>query len=113
MKGYRFFAEMPEERKSKSASKAYPREPWTVATMRRYVEQGRHVNCVALCTDESSYVSSGNVLQGAVSAVYGHENSPCCYNSVSHEYLRKRCVRVPADLAFKLHPELATYVSED
>jgi hypothetical protein len=113
MKGYRFFAEMPEERKSKSASKAYPFLPWTVATMRKFAAEGVQVNCVALILDEKPYVQNGNVLQGAVTAVYATTDSPCCYGSVGFEYLRKRCVRIPAELVEKLHPQLAAYVNED
>lgn len=34
MKGFSFHAAMPAERKSKSASKRYPFQPWTRATMK-------------------------------------------------------------------------------
>jgi hypothetical protein len=39
-------------------------------------------------------------------AVSGRSNSPVELGVPSEDYLRKRCVRIDADLARKLHPNL-------
>jgi len=46
----------------------------------------------------------------AVVSVRGTSNSPVCGGSVSRDYLRSRCVRVPETLARQLHPELFAYL---
>lgn len=111
MKGIRFFAALPEERGSKSASKQYPMQPWTVKTLRGIADAGKYADCVAVYTDRSQWCMHGGSVQcEAVAGVYSHENSACTTTSVGLEWLRKRCVRVPEDLARKLHPALFNYL---
>lgn len=105
MKGYRFFAEMPEERRSKSASKAHPFQPWTVETLRGYTVIGRKVNCIAVVIDSQN----GRSIE-CVSSVYDHADSAVADGQCAFEYLRKRCVRVPEELARLLHPRLFIYL---
>ncbi len=113
MKDFHFFACMPDGRNSKSASKQFPMQPWTRATLRSYAAAGRYVDCVAVYTDRNlSYVLNGEVQREAITGVYAHENSACCSSSVSHSYLDKRCVRVDEKLARRLHPALFQYLDQ-
>ena len=107
MNGFRFFVEMPEARKSKSASKAYPHQPWTRATMRRYAEQGKRLNVCAVFTDpRHSFGSRGVPMVECISAVYDHENSDVTMTAASRDYLSTRCVSIDEATARKLHPAL-------
>ena len=108
MKGYRFFAEMPEERVSKSASKAYPFFPWTVAQLRERAAQGYRATCVAVFLDDSGrplWNGVGDSMESMAVAIDGNHSS-YCVTGVTREYLRKRAVRVPGELARRLSPEL-------
>lgn len=103
MNGFHFYAEMPEERKSKSASKAFPHQPWTRKTLQGYADKGINVNVTAVST-EREHRHHGTI--DAIGAVYYHPNSDVATTGVSRDYLRKRTVRVPEALARKLHPAL-------
>lgn len=118
MKGFRFYAEMPQERKSKSASKANG-FPWTVKELRERAEQGDFVGyltnnapCVtALELDSRNrpmWNSDGTF--GVVAAAIDGNHHSYGYCSASREYLSKRTVRVPEDLARILSPELFRYL---
>ena len=111
MKGFRFYAEMPQERKSKSASKANPFS-WTVAVLREKADQGFRCDLVAvpLC-DMGCQLWQGNTLnfETISLAIEGNPLSYCI--GVSHrEYLAERCTRIPEGLARKLSPELFRYL---
>lgn len=109
MKGYRFYAEMPEERKSKSASKAYPHFPWGVKELSRRAEDGFRACLVAVIMDPNRpgtpwYRHSGMIESLSV-AIDGNHSS-YAVNGVSRKYLRERTTRIPVALARKLSPEL-------
>lgn len=107
MDGYRFFAVMPDERKSKSASKQYPMQPWTRATLRGYAEQKKYVECLAVSTE--SYISDSQIMHECAGALMADNDQAVCGSSTSRDYLRKRCVRIPESLARELHPSLFRY----
>jgi hypothetical protein len=110
MRGYSFFAEMPEERKSKAASKAHPFCPWTRETLRSFANRGLYVNIIAVAAGTQHLGNmSGNkrdVLYDCVSALQDIRNSNVTTSSCTNGYLRKRAVRVDEELARKLHPAL-------
>lgn len=119
MKGFRFYAEMPEERKSKSASKAYPFFPWTVKALRERAESGEfkgYLTNRAPCVTAVELQSNGypmwnnNGTFGVVAAAIDGNHHSYGYCSASREYLAKRCVRIPEDLARILSPELFRYL---
>lgn len=115
MKGYRFYAEMPEARKSKAASNAFPLFPWTVAALREKAQSGEFnghmvnrapcVVAVALQSDGRPYWNNDGTLEAVSVGIDGNHHS-YCWTSVSPEYLRIRCTRIPEELARKLSPEL-------
>ena len=107
MQGFTFHAEMPEARKSKSASKAYPFQPWTRATMARYADSGQHVNVCAVSTDRNQWFSSrGALMKECISSVFDVPNSPVSVSTCSDHYLRSRTVRISESVARQLHPAL-------
>ena len=113
MKGYRFYAEMPEARKSKSASKATPFFPWTVGALRAESNVNGFKACIVavdLCNGNPVWNSDGTMC--ATTSAFDSNHYSYCGGSVSREYLRKRCVRVPEELARKLSPEIFRYLSE-
>ncbi len=99
MKGYRFYAEMQEARQSKAGSKRWL--PFTRATLARGAERGELANCLAVALDEN-----GRPTGEALASVYEVADAPVCVTGCDPGYLRERCVRIPAALARKLHPEL-------
>lgn len=119
MKGFRFYAEMPEARKSKSASKAYPFFPWTVAALESRADAGEfagHLVNLAPCVTAVELDDSGRPVWnndgtfGIVAAAIDGNHHSYGYCSASREYLAKRCVRIPETLARKLSPELFNYL---
>lgn len=107
MKGFRFYAELPENRGSKAANKRYR------AFNRQYLESvardGMHVNCIAVMhangqNDVGDWDSFAPVSDRA--------NAPVEAASVQGDYLRRRCVRISSDLALKLHPNLARRLAD-
>ena len=107
MKGFRFYAELPTERGSKSGCKRFM--PFTRKVLSWAAENRQNVNCVATPLDDAGRPlwQAGDTMD-AVCAVQDVPNGGCCFGGVSREYLRKRCVRIPAALARKLHPALFT-----
>ena len=112
MKGYKFYAEMPDNYKSKSGCKSHA--PFT----RRYIKGGSHgtpyssskqgkgiyLNCVAVCFGREHTCHDGS--QECFSSVFDYANSDVNAGSVSLDYLRKRTVRISETLARRLHPRL-------
>lgn len=114
MKGYRFYAEMPEERKSKSANKAYPFFPWTVKALKSRAEQGFRA-CVAAVelTEKGGLSWNSDSTFGIVAPAIDGDHQSYGYCSASRDYLRKRCTRIPEQLARILSPELFAYLESD
>lgn len=110
MNGYKFHAEMPEARKSKGASKAYP-APFTRAGLKALAASGGLCNVCAAFGE--SFLSQGGVMVEIVSAVFSHENSSVACNSASREYLLERTVRIDEATARKLHPALFSYLDRE
>lgn len=119
MKGFRFYAEMPQARKSKSASKANPLFPWTVAALRARAQSGEFEGFFtnrAPCVTAVELQSNGRPAWnndgtfGVVAAAIDGNHHSYGYCSASHDYLRKRCTRIPEDLARILSPELFRYL---
>lgn len=111
MKGYHFYAAMPDERKSKSASKQYPMQPFTRATLATYAERGLYVECLAVDLEGfSDGTPCGRKFECAGALQAGNDQA-VCGSSCSHDYLRDRCVRISEELARKLHPALFRYLA--
>lgn len=110
MIGYRFFACMPDGRKSKSASKQHPMQPWTVATLRTYAKRGTYVECVAIDIESAALRCDGHI--DCASALMADNDQAVCSSSCSREFLRKRCTRIPEAVARKLHPALFRYLEQ-
>lgn len=109
MKYYRFFAVMPEQRKSKNASKQFPFQPWTVSTLRTYAEQGQYVECLAIVPE--TLAQRHDDCYDCAGALMADNDQAVCGSSCNRDYLRKRCTRVPESLARKLHPALFRYLN--
>lgn len=111
MKGYRFFANMPEARGSKSASKANPFFPWTVKVLQERAATGFRCDVLAMCLDDRGNPEWNNDSTfGTVSTAIEGNPYSYCYGSASPEYVRKRCTRIPEALARQLSPEIFTYL---
>lgn len=109
MKGYRFYAEMPDQQRSKSGSKnqwAFNRE-----FLHRVADTGMHNNCIALMLEDGRpmWNSAGDKMDAIVPAGL-RSNSAVCSGQVDQGYLRKRCVRIDAELARQLHPCLFSLI---
>lgn len=109
MKGFRFYAVMPDERKSKSASKRYPHAPWTRAYLKACAERGEYVECVGVAID-ASWVSDGAVLYECAGALMKDNDQAVCGSSCSTAFLRERCTSIDEATARKLHPALFRYL---
>ena len=110
MQGYRFYAVMPESRGSKSASKAHPFDPWTVARLKAKADEGFRADLVAVMLDDSGqplWQGATLICDAFATAIEGNPLS-YCVTGVDRDYLAKRATRVPADLARRLSPELFT-----
>lgn len=116
MKGFRFYAAMPESRGSKSASKAHPFDPWTVARLkakaRATTAKPYRCDLVAVPLDDYGRPGWQGATQNMDAIATAIEGNPLsyCYGGVSREWLAKRCTRIPEDLARQLSPELFTYL---
>lgn len=110
MKGFRFYAEMPEERGSKSGSKRWG--PFTRKTLANDAEHGCHVNCIAvpLGANDQPLWQAGSRMMDAIVPCDDRSNTVVTTASVQDEYLRVRCVRIDADLARRLHPNLFKFL---
>lgn len=110
MKGYRFYAELPYNRGSKGPTKDHP--AFTRANIREQMEQGGKINCVAITLDENDtpYVTpNGNLT--SISAALLTQDSGVSVAPMHRDYLRHKCVRIPAEWVKKLHPSLWSYVN--
>lgn len=110
MQGYHFFAVMPDERKSKSASKRFPFQPWTRATLQTYADAGNYVECLAVDPEGFADMSLGGRKFECAGALMADNDQAVCGSSCSHDYLHKRCTRISEALARKLHPSLFRYL---
>ena len=102
MQGFRFYAEMPEARKSKRATKDFP-VPFTRDGIRRAVKAGNRFNVSAVFTGREHRMVDG---YEAVAAVFEHGGSAVASTGVSFDFLRTRCVNIDEPTARKSHPEL-------
>jgi hypothetical protein len=109
MKDIHYYATMPEARKSKGASKAWPR-PFTRTTLQDYAQETPcYVECLAV--DIESFVGrSGELMHECAGALQEGNDQAVCGSSCSRDYLRYRCVRISEGLARKLHPALLRYL---
>lgn len=112
MQGYRFYAVMPESRRSKAASKRNGIQfPWTISALKRERESGYgQFRCdliaVYLGADgRPIYQGAGHVVDAMATAIEGNALSYCT-TGVDLSYLRNRSIRVSEELARKLSPEL-------
>lgn len=107
MKGIQFYAVMPEERRSKSASKARPHDPFTARGLKAKAAADpdfRH-ECLALdVTDDAG--RSWRYSPNALCCVMDGNLEALCWSGVSLNFLRTRCVRIPESLARQIHPQL-------
>ena len=114
MKGYHFYATMPDERKSKGASKAH-RMPFTRKTLESYAQPTlppgtgprKYVECLAVMPDTAQPSVHHAALQyDCVGALMADNDQAVCGSTCHNTYLRERCVRISEALARKLHPAL-------
>lgn len=110
MQKYRFYAEMPDNRRSKSASRHFG--AFTRKMLERLAAAGGHVNCIAVLLENGKplWCGIGGLRMDAIACDVERGNGPVVLGTVDRDYLRQRCVRITADLAAKLHPRLATYL---
>lgn len=110
MKGYRFYAEMPQDRKSKVKPDFFP---WTVAALTTRANLGYRADIVAIYLDEWNrpIYSNAGYLEGATVAIEGNAFSYTT-DGMSRDYMRKRCTRIPESLARKLSPQLFNYLGD-
>lgn len=106
MKGFAFYAEMPESQGSKSGSKRH--SPFTRATLKEAAARGAHVNVCAIVTEGAGarFLSGRDVMSEGFTSVYGRSNSPVNWGAASRDYLRTRCVKIDESTARRLHPAL-------
>jgi len=109
MKGWKFYAVMPQERKSKSASKAYPHNPFTRAQLQKIADAGQTHECLALSIEDHGG-RSWRYNPECVTLLHGDDLRNLGMSGVSLYYLRDRCVIISEDLARKLHPQLFRYL---
>jgi hypothetical protein len=110
MKGFRFYAVMPGNRRSKSASKAHPHDPWTVARLRARADASERVECLAVNAAGGPRRGCPALEYDAAALAIDGVPSSVCGCGVSADYLRARCTRIPEALARRLHPELFAYL---
>lgn len=93
MKGYRFFLEYPSKTEKNKA---------TVKNL------GNHSgNCIAMILDENNRpLYNGAYNADCLSAIFSYPNSATNLCSVSDEYLKERCKRIPAHMVKDIHPML-------
>lgn len=108
MKGYRLFAELPDNRGSKHASKKY--DQFDKTYLRNLAASGLKANMVALLLDDDNqpmYNVAGDKMDAIVSEFGGFFLS-----QVTRGWLDKRCVRIDEDLARKLCPAMFKFLEE-
>lgn len=113
MKRYKFYAEMPEQRRSKSASARFG--PFTRASLENASERGGICNVIAvpLGNNGQPLWQGGTDMMDAFAAINDRTDAEVEATSVDQGYLRKRCVRVSEGLARRLHPNLFIYLETD
>lgn len=102
MKGFRFYAEMPNSYASKSETRQH--HAFTRASIKH---PGRKFNCIAVFLQDDNrplYQSGDNVE--ALASVFDYDNSDVCVTGVARDYLAQRCVRIDEATARQLHPRL-------
>jgi hypothetical protein len=112
MKGFKFYAVMPNDRKSKSASKAYPFDPFTRRRLQEKANAGGVGECLALSIDDHGGRSWRYNPEAATCGLDFEQYGPThiTMNGVSLEYLAARCVLISEELARLLHPALFEYL---
>jgi hypothetical protein len=110
MKGYRFYAEMPESRGSKSASMKH--NAFTRDTLKELAALGYYCNVVAIPLSERGQPlwHVGEPVMDSFAGLTDRANAPVCSSSTSRDYLRLRCVWIDEALARKLHPNMFHYL---
>ena len=90
MKGIRFYLEYPNKTEKNKA---------TVKNL------GNHSgNCIAVFLGREHICP--DYTREALAAVTFYPNSGTCLTSVSDEYLREKCKRIPEYMAKEIHPKL-------
>ena len=94
MKGYIFYLEFPTAKAKREAT--------------RKNLTGHSGNCIAVTSDKQEQIEQWRVNKcyPAVSAVQDIPNNPCCFGSVSPEYLLSNCKRISEAQAREIHPNL-------
>lgn len=94
MKGYIFYLEFPTAKAKRKAT--------------RKNLTGHSGNCIAVTSDRIERIEQWRVngCYPAFSPVYDHANSPCCFGSVSPEWLLSNCKRISEAQAREIHPKL-------
>jgi hypothetical protein len=107
VKGFAFYAELPEERSSKNArmlNAGHDFEPFTRASIRRWAKRGMKLNVFA------RYVVDDRLLDEGIGAATHEVNAPVCSTGASRDWFRSRTVRIDEKLARKLHPQLFKFL---
>jgi hypothetical protein len=110
MKGYRFFAELPQGRTSKRGNAMF--NPWTRANIKAYAENGGLSNVVAIFTETPPYRSGQEIVREGLVATFAHNNSDTSVGSAAESYLRKRTTSIDEKTARRLHPKLFARLDE-
>lgn len=97
MKGIRFYLEYPNKTEKNKA---------TVKNL------GNHSgNCIALLLGREHLCP--DYTQEALAAAFFTPNSDTCLTSLSSEYLRERCKRIPETLVKDIHPKLYNRLTQN
>lgn len=110
MKDFHFYAEMPEARASKRATKAWP-VPFTREGIRRAVKAGNRFNVAAVYTGDEYRRPGG--MREAIASMFDHENSDVTVTGASIDFLASRCVRIDEATARLSHPALFARLDAD
>jgi hypothetical protein len=90
MKGYRFYLDYDNPKNK-----------------RKGIDNG---NCLAVVTE--GYIMNGGLMFEGFSPVFFQRNSPVNWSSVSWDYLRTCCKRIPERKAREIHPALFERLDE-
>lgn len=118
MQGFHFYAEMPDDRVGKHASRKNPRQPltfmpWTRATLKALAASGQHVNVTAAYVGSEYVFHDGQgARREAIAALYDWTNSAVATTAVDPRWLRERCTRIDEATARKLHPALFSVLDQ-
>jgi hypothetical protein len=93
MNGFRFYLEYPNKTEKNKA---------TVKNL------GKHSgNVIAVFVGQ--WIPNSTCIE-AVTSLYEYADSPVCCSSVSMEYLREKCKRIPERMVKLIHPKLHNYL---